>query len=102
MSNAAVTFRSGDRVGTRRCASILIYEDSVVENDETFNSFLTENSDRLVIQSGRNVTQVTILEDSDCKSNSRALKILFPVLSNKKNTVNIEILAVHLIWRFGD
>ena len=68
VSNAAVTFRSGDIMGISRCTTITINEDTIVENDETFNLVLTENSDRLVIQSGRNVTQVTILEDDDCKS----------------------------------
>ena len=68
MSNATVTFQSGDRVGTRRCISITINEDTVVENDEMFNLVLTENSDKLDIQSGRSIIQVTILEDDDCKS----------------------------------
>ena len=27
---------------------------------------------------------------------------LLGVTSNNKNTVNVEILAIHLIWRFGD
>ncbi|MCG8622358.1 MAG: hypothetical protein MJE68_10240, partial [Proteobacteria bacterium] len=45
-----------------------INEDSIVEYNETFNVILTENSDRLVVQSGRNNTQITIIEDDDCKS----------------------------------
>ena len=54
--------------GRNRCTSISINEDSIVEYNETFNVILTENSDKLLIQSGRNNTQITIIEDNDCKS----------------------------------
>ena len=67
-SNVGITFFSGDVTGTNRCASITINEDSIVEYNETFNVILTENSDRLVIQSDRNNTQIIIIEDNDCKS----------------------------------
>jgi hypothetical protein len=67
-SNVSITFLSGDVTGTNRCTSISINEDSIVEYNETFDVILTENSDRLVIQSGRNNTQITIIEDNDSKS----------------------------------
>ena len=54
--------------GTNRCTYVTINEDSIVEYNETFNMILTENSDRLVIQNGKNYTQITIIEDNDCKS----------------------------------
>ena len=54
--------------GTNHCAPITINEDSIVEYNETFNVILTESSDRLVIQSDRNNTQIIIIEDNDCKS----------------------------------
>lgn len=67
ISNANVTFEAGDLNNTRRCIeNITINEDTVVEYNETFNLVLTKESDRLVIKS-RNVTEVTILEDDDCK-----------------------------------
>ena len=67
-SNVGVTFYSGDRPGSYRCTYISIREDSIVEYNEVFNVILTENSDRLVIQSGRSNTRITIIEDNDCKS----------------------------------
>lgn len=67
-SNIGITFFSGDVSGTNRCTTISINEDSIVEYNETFNVILTENSERLMIQSGRNYTQITIIEDNDCKS----------------------------------
>lgn len=67
-SGVGITFFSGDVTGTNRCTSITINEDNIVEYNETFNVILTENSDRLVIQSGRNITQIIIMEDNDCKS----------------------------------
>ena len=67
-SNIGITFFSGDVSGINRCTTISINEDSIVEYNETFNVILTENSERLMIQSGRNYTQITIIEDNDCKS----------------------------------
>ena len=67
-SNVGITFFSGDVTGTNRCTSVTINEDSIVEYNETFNVILTENSNRLEIQSGRNYTQITIIEDNDCES----------------------------------
>ena len=67
-SNVGITFFSGDVTGTNRCTSVTINEDSIVEYNETFNVILTENSNRLEIQSSRNYTQITIIEDSDCES----------------------------------
>ena len=67
-SNVGITFFSSDVTGTNRCISISINEDSIVEYNETFNVILTENSDRLMVQSGRNNTQITIIEDNDCES----------------------------------
>jgi hypothetical protein len=76
-SSVGITFLSGDVTGTNRCTSISINEDSIVEYNETFDVILTENSDRLVIQSGRNNTQITIIEDNDCKS--------FPINAELRN-----------------
>ena len=67
-SNVSVTFYPGDGPGSYRCTSISIREDSIVEYNEIFNVILTENSDRLVISSGRSNTQIIIREDGDCKS----------------------------------
>ena len=63
--NVPINFVSDDRSGTRRCTSVTINEDTIVEYDETFNVILTENSDQLIVQSTRNSTLVTILEDGD-------------------------------------
>ena len=68
VASTSITFDSGAVTGTRRCTSITINEDSIVEYDETFNVVLTENSNRLEIQTGRNYTQITIIEDNDCES----------------------------------
>ena len=86
MSNVAINFFSGDTTGTNRCTSVSINEDSIVEYNETFNVILTENSDRLVIQSGRNYTQITIIEDNDCKS--------FPIHESFKIITRYSNLAV--------
>ena len=63
-----------------------------MENNETFNLVLTKDSDRLEIDSSRNVTEVTILEDDDCKYiknlNFRVLQIFFPVIL--KNIYNYD------------
>ena len=67
MVNADVSFRSGDQIGRRRCITITILEDTIVEYNEIFNVVLAVNSDRLLIQAGSNVTQITIQEDDDCK-----------------------------------
>ena len=66
-SNVSIAFLYGDMNGTNQCTSISINEDSIVEYNEIFNVILAENSDRLVVQSGRNNTQITIIEDDDCK-----------------------------------
>ena len=67
LSNVAITFFAGDRNLARRCTTLIINEDSIVEYNEIFNVVLTENSDQIEIQSGRNVTEITILEDDDCE-----------------------------------
>ena len=63
--NVPINFVSGDRSGRRRCTSVRINEDTIVEYNERFNVILTENSDRLVVHNTRNSTLVTILEDGD-------------------------------------
>ena len=65
--NADVSFQRGDIINTNHCAIITIHEDTIVEYNEIFNVVLAVNSDRLVIQADRNITQITIQEDDDCK-----------------------------------
>ena len=67
LSDVPINFFSGDQSGTRRCATVTINEDTIVEHDEMFNVILTENSNRLVIQNSRNSTLITITEDGDSK-----------------------------------
>ena len=67
LSNIAINFFAGDQNLARRCTTLTINEDSIVEYNETFNVVLTENSDQLQIQTGRNVTEITIWEDDDCE-----------------------------------
>ena len=78
LSNAVITFISGDVTGTDRCTSLTINEDSIVEYNETFNVILMETSERLVIQSNKNYTQITIIEDNDCKpfNSMRGISVL--------------------------
>ena len=66
-SNVGLTFSSGAVTGTNQCTYITINEDSIVEYNETFNVILTENSVRLEVHSSRNYTEITIIEDNDCK-----------------------------------
>ena len=65
--DAPIDFLRGDFPGISRCTNIAIMEDEIVENSEVFNAFLKENSSRLEINSIRNITQITIMEDNDCK-----------------------------------
>lgn len=65
--DAPIDFLHGDFPGISRCTNITIMEDEIVENSEVFNAFLKENSNRLEINSIRNITQITIMEDNDCK-----------------------------------
>ena len=99
-SNVGITFFSGDVTGTNRCTSISINEDSIVEYNETFNVILTENSDRLVVQSGRNNTQITIIEDDDCKSCPMQLLCycnLARILKSLNGIICIHSRAYHII-----
>lgn len=66
-TNTPVDFFPGDFSGVHRCTDITINEDDIVEYNEVFSVILKENSSRLEIQSGRNTTQITIIEDNDCK-----------------------------------
>ena len=65
--DAPIDFLLGDFSGVSRCTNITILDDSIVENGEIFNAFLKENSSRLEIESSRNTTRITIMEDNDCK-----------------------------------
>ena len=66
-TNTPIDFFPGDFSGVSRCSNITIFEDMIVENNEAFTTILKENSSRLEIQNGRNMTQITIIEDDDCK-----------------------------------
>lgn len=81
LTNFSVNFFSGDQSGTRRCANVIINEDTIVEYDEMFNVILTENSDRLVIQNNRNSTVITIIEDGDSKFKSVIICDVYQVVS---------------------
>ena len=65
--DVAIDFLHGDFPGINRCTNITIIEDEIVENSEVFNVFLKENSSKLEIDSTRNITQITIMENDDCK-----------------------------------
>ena len=77
------------------CINIIINEDEIVENNEIFDVILSENSSRLAILPGRNVTQITIIEDDDCKSN--ITKISLYLLSYLLIVVNIGFQSVVFI-----
>ena len=68
ISNASILFRYGDVLGAQRCATININNDAILEYSETFEVILSENSARLEIESGRETTEITILEDDDGKN----------------------------------
>ena len=65
ISNFGISFFSRDLPGTERCTNIRINEDTILEYNETFDIVLSEDSARLEIESGRNITKITILEDND-------------------------------------
>lgn len=67
LSSLSVNFYASDRSGTRRCTTVTINEDTIVEYNERFSVILTENSDQIVIQNNRNSTIITIREDGDSK-----------------------------------
>ena len=62
-----VSMYPGYSYRSRSCTSITINEDDIVEYNEVFNVILTESSQKLTIPYGRNITQITIREDNDCK-----------------------------------
>jgi hypothetical protein len=65
--DAPIDFLIGDFSGVSRCTNITIMDDAIVEYNEVFNVLLNENSSRLEIESTRNATRITIVEDNDCK-----------------------------------
>jgi hypothetical protein len=62
-----IDFLREDFSGVSRCTNITILDDAIVEYNEAFDVILKENSSRLEIESTRNTTRVTIMEDNDCK-----------------------------------
>ena len=66
--NRVATFGSGSGIGTQVCQSVTIVEDTVLEYDEDFSVVISEEANKLEIESGRNVTVVTIMEDEDSKA----------------------------------
>lgn len=52
-----------------------------MEYNEVFNVVITETSRKLTIPPGRNVTQITIIEDNDCKKEyNQSMVIILPYL----------------------
>ena len=67
LENVTLTYRYGDRNGAHRCIPVTIKEDIVVEYNETFNVVLSEASPRLRVNPARNLTEIIIVDDGDCK-----------------------------------
>lgn len=65
-TSTQIIFYRGDTYRSRRCTYITINEDDILEYNEVFNVVITENSGKLTIPPGRNVTRITIREDNDC------------------------------------
>ena len=68
-----------------------------MEYNETFNVVLTENSNRIQIDASRNITQVTIIEDNDCK----CMSCYSGLFEGNASTVRI-ILAIPLVNRYSN
>ena len=66
-SSTQVTLNRGYSYRSRCCIYITINEDEILEYNEVFNVILDENSSKLTIPPGRNITQITITEDNDGK-----------------------------------
>lgn len=61
----AESFPAGSLTGARVCESVTVLEDTILEYNEQFGVFLSEESNKLVIEPGGNVTVITIVEDED-------------------------------------
>ena len=68
--------------------NIMINQDDIVEYNETFNVVLAENSSRLAIIPGRNVTLIIITEDNDCKSKTNVTLIVKLIKSKTYYAIN--------------
>lgn len=80
--NAPIDFFPGDFSGVSRCTNITILDDMIVEYDEAFNVILKANSSRLEILSARNMTQIKVMEDNDCKLSTSQETNIFQLISS--------------------
>ena len=62
--NITITFETGDMVNTTRCANIAIFDDNLLEPNETFYAVLTSSYDDIVTTTPT-VTSVIIEDNSD-------------------------------------
>ena len=70
VNSSAVTFTSGQSSNNMptQCAELVVRNDNILEDDETFLVQLTSRSDQVVITSGGEQAEVVIREDNtDCK-----------------------------------
>ncbi len=61
LANTVVVFRSGD---SQVCVNLMLLDDEIVENNETFILTLLSN-DQAILFGNSGSTEITILEDND-------------------------------------
>ena len=70
VNSSALTFTSGQSFNNMpiQCSELVVLNDNILEDNETFSIQLTNRSDQVVITSGGEQAEVVIVEDdTDCK-----------------------------------
>lgn len=70
VSSLELTFTSGQSFNNTpvQCTELIVFNDDILEDTETFSVRLSSESDQVIITAGREEANVTIREDdTDCK-----------------------------------